>query len=59
MPKQKTIGLIFMDGFADWEYGLLAASAVEWFGARAVSLRWQAGERDQRFPADARPLGRR
>jgi len=38
MPKQKQIGFLFIDGFADWEYGLLAASAVEWFGARAVSL---------------------
>jgi putative intracellular protease/amidase len=38
MPASKTIGFIFIDGFADWEYGLLSASAVEWFGARAVSL---------------------
>lgn len=38
MPAQKTIGLIFIEGFADWEYGLLSASAVEWFGARAVPL---------------------
>jgi putative intracellular protease/amidase len=38
MPEQKQIGVLFIDGFADWEYGLLAASAVEWFGARAVSL---------------------
>ena len=38
MPDQKTIGFVFIEGFADWEYGLLAASAVEWFGARAVSL---------------------
>ncbi|WP_353644406.1 DJ-1/PfpI family protein [Mesorhizobium sp. WSM2239] len=38
MPAAKTIGFIFVDGFADWEYGLLSASAVEWFGARAVSL---------------------
>ncbi|WP_027037112.1 DJ-1/PfpI family protein [Mesorhizobium ciceri] len=38
MPEQKTIGFLFIEGFADWEYGLLAASAVEWFGARAVSL---------------------
>lgn len=38
MPDQKTIGFLFIEGFADWEYGLLAASAVEWFGARAVSL---------------------
>ncbi|WP_027053949.1 DJ-1/PfpI family protein [Mesorhizobium erdmanii] len=38
MPDQKIIGFLFIEGFADWEYGLLAASAVEWFGARAVSL---------------------
>ncbi|AZN96616.1 glutamine amidotransferase [Mesorhizobium sp. M9A.F.Ca.ET.002.03.1.2] len=38
MSEQKTIGVLFIDRFADWEYGLLAASAVEWFGARAVSL---------------------
>ncbi|TIN21990.1 MAG: glutamine amidotransferase [Mesorhizobium sp.] len=38
MPEQKAIGFLFIEGFADWEYGLLAASGVEWFGARAVSL---------------------
>jgi putative intracellular protease/amidase len=38
MSEQKTIGVLFIDRFADWEYGLLAASAVEWFGARALSL---------------------
>jgi putative intracellular protease/amidase len=38
MPEQKTIGFVFIEGFADWEYGLLAASAVEWFGAKAVSV---------------------
>ena len=38
MAEQKTIGLVFIEGFADWEYGLLAASAVEWFGAKAFSL---------------------
>ncbi|TGT88423.1 MULTISPECIES: DJ-1/PfpI family protein [unclassified Mesorhizobium] len=38
MPENKIIGFLFIEGFADWEYGLLAASAVEWFGARAVSL---------------------
>jgi len=36
--KPKTIGLVFVDRFADWEYGLLSASAVEWFGARAFVL---------------------
>jgi putative intracellular protease/amidase len=34
----KTIGFVFIDRFADWEYGLLSASAVEWFGATAVAL---------------------
>jgi len=38
METSKTIGLIFIDKFADWEFGLLAASAVEWFDARAVAL---------------------
>jgi putative intracellular protease/amidase len=38
MLEQKKIGVLFIEGFADWEYGLLAASAVEWFGARTVSL---------------------
>jgi hypothetical protein len=38
MPERKKIGILFIEGFADWEYGLLAASAVEWFGARTVSL---------------------
>lgn len=36
-PRKK-IGFVFIPGFADWEYGTLAASAVEWFGAEAVSL---------------------
>jgi putative intracellular protease/amidase len=38
MSEPKKIGVLFIEGFADWEYGLLAASAVEWFGARAVAL---------------------
>ena len=38
MTASKTIGLLFIEGYADWEYGLLAASAVEWFGLKAVSL---------------------
>ena len=36
MAAAKTIGFVFIQGYADWEYGLLAASAVEWFGAQAV-----------------------
>ena len=38
MPNGKKIGFVFIDRFADWEYGLLSASAVEWFGAQAVSI---------------------
>lgn len=38
MQDTKTIGFVFVEGFADWEFGMLSASAVEWFGARAVSL---------------------
>ncbi|MEP9387573.1 DJ-1/PfpI family protein [Mesorhizobium sp. KR9-304] len=38
MTAAKKIGLVFIEGFADWEFGLLSASAVEWFGAKAFSL---------------------
>lgn len=38
MADMKTIGFIFIPGVADWEYGLLSASAVEWFGAKAVVI---------------------
>lgn len=38
MDQKKTIGLVFIDEFADWEFGLLSGSAVEWFGARVVAL---------------------
>ncbi|WEX09760.1 DJ-1/PfpI family protein [Chelativorans sp. AA-79] len=38
MNVSKTIGFIFLEHYADWEFGLLAASAVEWFGARAVAV---------------------
>lgn len=38
MPDTRKIGFVFINRFADWEYGLLAASAVEWFGAEAISL---------------------
>lgn len=34
----KTVGLVFIHRYADWEYGLLAASAMEWFGARVLAL---------------------
>ncbi|MEQ1952386.1 DJ-1/PfpI family protein [Mesorhizobium yinganensis] len=38
MREANTIGFVFVEGFADWEFGLLSASAVDWFGAKAVAL---------------------
>ena len=38
MAQAKTIGFVCLDGYADRKWGLLSASAVEWFGARAVAL---------------------
>lgn len=38
MSQPPLIGLVLIKSFADGEYGLLAASAVEWFGDRVVSL---------------------
>ncbi len=38
MSDPKTIGLLFIEGYADWEFGLLSGSAPEWFGAKLVSL---------------------
>src|ERR671919_2404188 len=33
----RTIGLVFIEGFADWEFGFLSGSP-EWIGARPVAL---------------------
>jgi len=38
MAAKKTIGLVFIQGYADWEFGFLSGSAVEYFGVRIVSL---------------------
>jgi putative intracellular protease/amidase len=38
MEQKKTIGFVFIDKFADWEFGLLSGSATDWFGARTVAL---------------------
>lgn len=38
MAQDKTIGLVFIEGYADWEFGLLSASAGEWFPGRVVAL---------------------
>jgi putative intracellular protease/amidase len=35
MPR--TIGFVFIEGFADWEFGFLSGS-TEWFDSRAVAL---------------------
>lgn len=34
----RTIGFVFIEGYADWEFGFLSGSAVEWFDARPVAL---------------------
>jgi hypothetical protein len=34
----RTIGFVFIEGYADWEFGLLSGSAPEWFGAGPVAL---------------------
>lgn len=34
----RTIGFVFIEGYADWEFGLLSGSAAEWFGAGCVAL---------------------
>lgn len=34
----KTIGVLFVNKFADWEFGMLSGSAAEWFGARTVAI---------------------
>ncbi len=36
--QQKTIGIVLLDGFADWEFGLLTGGAAEHFGAKVVFM---------------------
>jgi putative intracellular protease/amidase len=36
--NSRAIGFVFIPGFADWEYGMLSASAVDWFGDRAIAM---------------------
>ncbi|WP_420961361.1 DJ-1/PfpI family protein [Brucella sp. IR073] len=38
MTETKTIGLVFIEGYADWEFGFLSGSAVEMFAARIIAL---------------------
>ncbi|EJM99481.1 DJ-1/PfpI family protein [Phyllobacterium sp. YR531] len=43
MEKKRTVGLVFVEGWADWEFGMLSGSVNEWFGGRVVSLSPSAG----------------
>jgi putative intracellular protease/amidase len=36
--QHKTIGIVLIDGFADWEFGLLSGGAAEHFGAKVVFM---------------------
>jgi len=38
MAEAKTVGVVFIDGWADWEFGLLTSSVVEWLGGRIVAI---------------------
>ncbi|MDK9719549.1 MAG: hypothetical protein OEL53_00030 [Rhodospirillales bacterium] len=35
---KKSIGVFFIDDWADWEFGLLTGAIAEWFGGRTVSI---------------------
>ncbi|HEV7255349.1 MAG TPA: DJ-1/PfpI family protein [Mesorhizobium sp.] len=37
-PRRKTLGVLFIHRWADREYGLLAASAADWFDTKVLSL---------------------
>lgn len=46
MPTGKTVGLVFIEGYADWEFGLLSAAiggGEEWFDGRVIALSPQSG----------------
>jgi len=34
----RTIGFVFIQGFADWEFGFLSGAASDWFDTRPVAL---------------------
>jgi putative intracellular protease/amidase len=34
----QTIGFVFIEGFADWEFGFLSGAAADWFDIRPVAL---------------------
>jgi putative intracellular protease/amidase len=36
--QKKTIGIVLIDGFADWEFGLLSGGAAEHFGAKVIFI---------------------
>jgi putative intracellular protease/amidase len=38
MMTARTIGFVFIQGFADWEFGFLSGAASDWFATRPVAL---------------------
>lgn len=44
MEKKRTVGLVFVEGWADWEFGMLSGSVNEWFGGKVVSLSPSTGQ---------------
>ena len=38
MADAKTVGVVFIDGWADWEFGLLTSSVAEWLAGRIVAI---------------------
>lgn len=36
--RPATVGFVFVEGFADWEFGFLSASVREWFGGKSISI---------------------
>jgi len=38
LSEPRKIGFVFIPVFADWEFGMLSGSAVDWFGMKTVAL---------------------
>jgi putative intracellular protease/amidase len=38
MAEAKTVGVVFIEGWADWEFGLLTSSVTEWLAGRVVVI---------------------
>lgn len=44
MTSRKTIGFVFIEGFADWEFGFLSGSTAEWFDDDCIALTPEGGQ---------------